>query len=430
MKNKRYQILFLTLIFLFSSCFWIPSSQADPAIQISSYTLSPETLMPGDIAVLTLTIRNAETTSTETTVTIAGGDTTTTTRTIGATIREIKIVAARSGNQQISATGSYKNVGYLAPGASIEVSFVLLVDSNMSEGIHFLIAEVDVSGYTNVKYPIPITVSAAEVILLPTAIPSKVSLGGSTQITVTAVNRRGSPVSDVMISSLDNESFEFEPDVAYIGSVAASTSIATTFSLKPHEKGSTNVSFLLSYKNGENLHTSTLVVPIEFIETLDVAPIITNFPLSITKDGSSRITVEVYNAKTETITGVLVTPLCNATVIPSQYFIGSMDPDDVFSASFDIHADTVDFGTETISFTVSFKQGNDYYETPLVSKTFEVVSGPGVSYQSSGSYSGESSNGMFETPSLTVCLTVFFIIISIFVIVVLLIIRWRKRRKA
>jgi hypothetical protein len=165
---------------------------------------------------------------------------------------------------------------------------------------------------------------------------------------------------------------------------------------------------------------------------LDVAPIITNFPISITKGGSSRISIEVYNAKTEKITGVLVTPICNATVIPSQYFIGSMDPDDVFSASFDVYADTINYGTNIIGFIVSFKQGNDYYETPVVSKTFSVISGPGVSYQTSSSSNSQSSgsNGLPQTPSLMTCLASIIIIVVVIVVLVIFYIRWRKRRKA
>lgn len=108
-----------------------------------------------------------------------------------------------------------------------------------------------------------------------------------------------------------------------------------------------------------------------------------------------------------------------------------MDPDDVFSASFDIYADTVDYGTQIIGFTVSFKQGNEYFETPLVSKSFTVVSGPGQSYQSSSSSatSTSGSNGIPQTPGLMTCLTPIILIVVVIVVGVLFYIRWKKRRK-
>jgi hypothetical protein len=397
---------------------------------VAQYQLSPEILMPGDTAVLTLQLKNAETVATQTSTSISGGETTTIIHTLGVDIAKIWIDPATSGTKQIQATASYTDIGYLAAGASIEVNFKLLVDKNMSEGVYFPVVNVDVSGGTDVIYPLLVKVSNASVDLLSTSVPSKISKGGTTELTVTAVNKRENAVQEIIITP-HGDGVEFAPQSYFIGSLAAATSENVVFSAKPIETGGSNISFFVNYKNGDNLHSNSLVAPLSVIEALDVAPIITNFPLSITKGGSSRISIEVYNAKTEKITGVLVTPICNATVIPSQYFIGSMDPDDVFSASFDIYADTVGYGTQSIGFKVSFKQGNDYYETPLVSKSFSVVSGPGQSYQSSGSSSSTSgSSGVSQTSSLlTTCLTPLIIIIVVIIVVILLYMRRKKRRK-
>jgi hypothetical protein len=431
MKKIMTTTIIITLIISAFVSLYLPSVQASPAVMISQYQLSPEILMPGDTAVLTLQVRNAETVATQTTISGSSPyDATTTIRTLGVDINNIWIVAAQSGGKQIRATANYEDMGYLAAGATIEVNFKLIVDKNMSEGVYFPIVNIDVSSGTDVIYPLLVKVSNASVDLLPTSVPSKISKGGTTELTVTAVNKRENAVKEVIITP-QGDGVEFVPQSYFIGSLAAETSEDVVFSVKPIETKESNISFSVSYKNGDNLHTNSLVAPLSVIEALDVAPIITNFPLSITKGGSARISIEVYNAKTEKITGVLVTPICNATVIPSQYFIGSMDPDDVFSASFDIYADTIGYGTQIIGFKVSFKQGNDYYETPVVSKSFSVVSGPGQSYQSSGSSTSSSgSNGMPATPSLVTCLTPIIIIVVVIVVVVLLYMRWKKRRKA
>ncbi|MBE3137956.1 MAG: hypothetical protein IMZ43_11290 [Thermoplasmata archaeon] len=430
MKKIMTTTIISTLIFSALISLYIPTVQASPAVMISQYQLSPEILMPGDTAVLTLQVKNAETVATQTSTSTSGGDTTTTVRTLGVAIDNIWITAAQSGGKQIRATANYDDIGYLAAGAIIEVNFKLVVDKNMSEGIYFPVVNVDVSGGTDVAYPLLVKVSNASVDVLSTSIPSQISKGGTTELTVTAVNKRENVVKEVIITP-HGDGVEFVPQSYFIGSLAAETSEDVVFSVKPIETGGSNISFSVSYKNGDNLHTNSLIAPLSVIEALDVAPIITNFPISITKGGSARISIEVYNAKTEKITGVLVTPICNATVIPSQYFIGSMDPDDVFSASFDIYADTIGYGTQIIGFKVSFKQGNDYYETPLVSKSFSVVSGPGQSYQSSSSSTSTSgSNGMPQTPSLVTCLTPIILIIVVIVVVILLYMRWKKRRKA
>ncbi|MCX6661428.1 MAG: hypothetical protein NTY91_02635 [Euryarchaeota archaeon] len=408
----------------------LPLVQANPAMMIQQYQVSPEILMPGDTAILTLEVRNGETVATQTTTSGSVGDTTTTVHTLGATLDDISIIPAQSGGKQIRATTHYEDIGYLAAGATIEVNFKLIVDANISEGLYFPNAKIDVSGGTDVQYPLLMKVSNSTVDLLQTSIPSKISNGGATDIIITAVNKRENAVNEVIVTP-HGDNVDFVPSSYFLGSLAAKTSQDVVFSIKPLELGAQNIAFDVTYKNGDNLHTSNLHVPITVIQALDVAPIITNFPISITKGGSSRISIEVYNAKTEKITGVLITPICDATVIPSQYFIGSMDPDDVFSASFDIYADTVDYGTQIIGFTVSFKQGNEYFETPQVTKSFTVVSGPGQSYQSSGSSttSTSGSNGIPQASGLMTCLTPVILIIVVIIVGVLLYMRWKKRRK-
>ena len=426
---KMKKILLILCIFgiMLVSC--IPTVCADPAIMISSYTVSPEILMPGDIAELTLTVANGETTATRTTTTIEGSTTTTTMKTIGAFLNNIWIVAAQSGNKQIYATLNYPDVGYLAPGSHVTMPFKLVANENISEGLYFLTAHIDVETYQDVIYPIPIKVSNASVDLIATSIPSKISMGGTSDVTITVVNNRENSVDKVMVTPTGDD-VEFVPASVFIGSLTAGDSQDVVFSIKPLKSGTKNLSFDVNYNNGDNLHNTSLETTVEVVGTLDVAPIVTSFPSSITKGGSARISIEVYNAKTEKITGVLVTPISNATVVPSQYFIGAMDPDDVFSASFDIYADTVDFGTHTIGFIVSFKQGNDYYETPAIGKSFQVISGIGTSYQNSGGTQSSGSQAMPQAPSLTVCILTILIIIIVIVVIVIVFIRWRKRRKA
>jgi hypothetical protein len=410
---------------------FLPLVQASPAIMIHQYQVAPEVLMPGDSAILTLVVSNGEAVATQTTTSVSADETTTTVHTLGASLDEISINPATSGGKQISATSRYEDLGYLAAGASITVNFKLHVDANISEGTFFPTAEIDVTGGTDVLYPLMIKVSNSTVDLLPKSVPSKISEGGATDIIITVLNKRENMVNDVTITPSGGD-IEFVPSSYFVGSLAAKASQDIVFSLRPRDIGSDDLTFDVTYKNGDNLHSNSLEVPVSIIQTLDVAPIITNFPISITKGGSSRISIEVYNAKTERITGVLVTPISNATVIPSQYFIGSMDPDDVFSASFDIYTDTVDYGTEIIGFVVSFKQGNDYYETPQVSKTFDVITGPGVTYQSSSGSNGQSSgsNGGFQTPSLTTCVLSIVLVIVIVIVVLIMFMRYRKRRRS
>lgn len=255
-----------------------------------------------------------------------------------------------------------------------QLVFFSLPPENITEGLYFPILHVDVKTYKDVQYPIPIRVSNLSASLLAKNVPSKISTSGSTPITITAVNKRETAVEDVTVTAQTEDTLHISPQTVYLGTMESKTSEDIIFSLQPTQIGSYNVSFMISYRNGENLHTDTISFPVEVVPNSDVSPVFYTFPTTISRGSSKRISLEVYNAKTERITGVIVVPETDLTISPSQYFIGTMDPDDVFSASFDISADGASLGNHTVSFKVVFKQDNEYFESPVISHSIQVVS--------------------------------------------------------
>jgi len=354
----------------------VPSYIADPAIKISSYEISPSVLMPGDEATLTLNIYNAEGTSTRTVATTSSTTTTTTAKTNGAIISNVWIASAYDGDKQIKTDLNYDKIGVIAPGGTIAVTFKLTCDEGFSEGLYFPMVNVDLQSdsYEDISYPLPVRVSNFAVDLLSTEVPSQISAGGSTEITFTALNNREDAVDHVKIIPSELDGMKFMPESRYIGTMTSYSSEDVDFSLIPSEPGVYNLSFNISFKNGNNTHYNELTMPITVTETLDVAPVFSSVPTNVEKGQSTRLRLEVYNAKTESISGVIVTPITDLRVSPSQYFIGSMDPDDVFSASFNIFTDdlTID-NNYSIDFKVSFKQGDNYFETPSISSSFKVI---------------------------------------------------------
>ena len=387
----------------------IPTICADPSIIIYDYELTPQIFMPGESGTLKLTIKNAETTNTVARTTTGSSTTTVYTDTVGATFNNIWIVAASDSNsKEVKATLNYEDTGYLAPSASFDITFKMIAEAGIMEGLYFPTVRIDIDTYTDVSFPIPINVSNATVDLISTSVPSKLSISGSTDITLTAVNNRAASIDGVKITPQETTGIEFMPSSIFIGSMSSYDSEGVIFSIKPTEMGEKNLSFDIDFKNGDNLHTRTLTIPIEIVETLDVAPVFYSIPSSIEKGKSTRIRLEVFNAKTSGITGVIVTPITDAKMSPSQYFIGAMDPDDVFSASFDMYTDGLEIGNYTIGFKVSFKQGEDYFETPTVSSSFKIV----AATENSGDGSlGVVIGGM-----------------CILVVALVLFLIWRKRR--
>lgn len=371
-QNTAKGLFFIILFTLFAFCF-VGLTNADPTVMVTDYSLEPETLLPGDSAELTITLTNTETTATKTDNDYINSLVVdSTTDTIAATLKNVWITADGDGSYSIRASENYEDVGDLSPGSSITLSFEITAQNNISEGLYNPIVNVDVVDYQDVQFPIPVRISTFSATLLPKDVPKKISSSGSTSITLTAVNNRETTVEDVTITADVNQSISVSPISTYIGALDSESSQDLTCSLHPSILGKQNVSFTISYRNGENTHTKTITLPIEVIETHDVSPVLYNLPDSIVEQGFDRITLEIYNAKSDTITGVTVIPVTEFYTSPSEYFIGSMNSDDVFSASFDVFSKDLDPGNYSMGFKVSFKQGNNYFESPVIAETIMV----------------------------------------------------------
>jgi hypothetical protein len=368
--------LIASILILILSLLWCMSGGANPALMITEYSLDPAIVMPGDSALLTVTVTNGEATSTYTSASTSGGTTTTTVKTVGATISNMWVEQDTDDQGcRLRALLNYEDFGYIAPSGSFDVSFELVADESLTEGKYFPVVHIDLEStlYEDVAYPIPVTVSNATLELIASDGPSKLSVSGSTDMSLTVVNHRDAAVDGVVITVDDAAGVDIMPNRIFIGELAADSTEDISVTLIPKEIGEMNLSFNASYKNGDNLHYEDLIVPVEVIDVLDVAPVLYSMPSTIEQGKTTRVRLEVYNAKTSEITGVIVTPISEARLSPSQYFIGSMDPDDVFSASFDVDTSSLDLGSYDIGFKVAFKQDENYYETPMVSASFEVV---------------------------------------------------------
>lgn len=404
--NKKICIIEAAfLIFLFS-VFTI-TVQANPSIIVADYELSPSVFSPGDSGTLKLTIKNAESINTVTSTSTTGSQTTVKTETVGAIINNIWIKSAYYNNKKVSAITNYEDIGELAPGASIEISFKIIVDDGIGAGSYYPIVCIDVEDFEDIRYPIEIIVSNSSVDLIPIDLPSKLSKIGATDISFSIINNHESTINNIRIKPNSIDGIVIKPETAVLDSLNAGSSQIVQFSLIPIHTGVNNLTFNMIYKNGENEHSSISFVGVEVVDTLDVAPIIYKLPSKIKEGEKKSIQLKIYNSKNEDISSVIVTPISNVKLTPSQYFIGEMDANDVYSVSFDIDATDLTINqTYDIGFTVTFKQAGTTFETPVIESSFTVV----------------SNNGNGEEAAISI--VVFLIILSVGGF---LIYRWRKK---
>ncbi|MBE0517285.1 MAG: hypothetical protein IBX41_07865 [Methanophagales archaeon] len=342
-----------------------PASAAEgPAVMITSYTVEPQALMPGDTGTITVTIQNTDTQASKTTVasTTSGGYTssTTTTSTISAEIDTIRLIS-RSREiewlQEGTTRTEYLSVGALGPGESITISLPIKAGAYAPEGTYFPEVYIDVRNGDNVRFPVRVNVDRSEVKLLVKDIPSEISLSESKGIAIVVANNRPNAVNGVNVyvkSSTDD--FEFKPAGIFIGKLEAYDKKVVNFTLTPLLEGDKNIYFEVEYKNGDNVHHSKLTSSIVVKSSSDVKLILVNAPESVYQGEVAKLDFYVANGMTKDIKAVSVVPAIEGLkILPSEYFIGDMEAGDLFSASFDLHTTNLEIGEIAIPFKLVFK---------------------------------------------------------------------------
>jgi len=415
--KKQYLICEAAVLLLLLSVLTIPVS-ADPSIVITSYQLTPGVFMPGETGILTLLITNAEAVATTTETTGGATHSVSITETNGVVIERIWISSASdsTGDQIRSLLGAngYEDLGNLAAGASMTVSFEMIAEDNISNGhyfpkVHIDLKNDDYGNYEDVVFPLDIQVSDVPLEIIPNNSPKIISMSGASDISLTLLNLRESFLDNIIITPQKSDKYRIQPEKLVVSQLGASSSEEIHFSIIPETIGTYELAFNISYENGDNSHNTKTAVTVETVDSFEVAPIIYSMPSTIEAETNEEIRLKVYNSKADRISSVIITPHTNARITPSQYFIGSMDADDIYSLSFDIDTTGLTINqTYDISFTVSFKQDDITFETPIIQSSFTVV----------------GSNGNGDETTMAIGIVIILVIVMFFFVY-----RWRKKQR-
>jgi hypothetical protein len=364
-KIGGFMTALFAVVFLLLLTAATASAAEGPAVMITDYTVEPEVLMPGDTGTITLTMKNMDTQSLETTVEQSSGTpgsstTTTSTRSISAEIETIRL-SSRSKDIEWLKEGTqrteYFNVGALGPGESITISLPIKAAAYAHDGTYFPEVYIEVDNGDNVRFPVRVQVDSSELQLLEQDIPSEISISESKEIAIVVANNRPNTVSGVNVFvRSSNDNFEFTPGGIFIGNLEAYEEKEVDFTLTPLFEGDQDIYFEATYKNGNNVHHSELASSVAVKISSDVKLILVNAPESVFKGDVARIDFDVANGMAKDIKAVSVVPAIEGLkILPSEYFIGDMEAGDVFSASFDLHTSDLNVGDTKVPFKVLFK---------------------------------------------------------------------------
>ena len=174
-------------------------------------------------------------------------------------------------------------------------------------------------------------------------------------------------------SLVSNDDIEVTCNSYYdVGLLGPGDAIDFTYSIKVDQDASDGVHFLdFVFVGGGDMYDVKWKIPV-IVDSSGIKIINTE-----TSDRSDFIVLDIANTRPNTVKSVNIVPVTDGVVFqPAEYFIGTMDSDEMFTIQFDIQPD----GTiEQIGFKAQFKNGNNWHESGIQtihinnSKPFTVV---------------------------------------------------------
>jgi hypothetical protein len=242
---------------LLSKCDIAPNPK--PSAMVYEYELSPETLMPGDVGVLTITLKNMQDKPIEKDVDIKSDikgtsgytiDIDAETRfTMDAYIKEAHIV-----ERAFEVENRYSSAGVIGPNEKIKLPFK--ITAPLKEGIYMLkfVADIqDMAGKRSkaINYFIPIVVTGTVNIL-----PQDVS---ENEVRLEVINEGLSDVTCVYVVAVvsNAKGIENPPESMYLGNIKSGESAIAAFEVNNEEMS--RAVFKAVFKHGINKHESNQV---------------------------------------------------------------------------------------------------------------------------------------------------------------------------
>jgi hypothetical protein len=322
-----------------------------PTVSLS-YDIEPAVFMPGDMGTITVTLQNMATGR----VYITEDDET-------LSMNAYIASATLGGNSNFEVLdSSHTNVGLLGPQDTIKLSFNVRAKNTASAGTHFLNLQlVGGSNMYNLNYRIPVKVDDRDLQIILSDMPSTLMNEVST-INVEVVNRRPNAVTSVIVTP-EAEGMVFTPSEYFIGSIPAGNKSTATFTLNTMHSspGKRDVSFAVSYFNGDNLRqTSKLTRQVDLIGQHSL--IFTS--LEVSRAGNRYVVSgDLNNFGTTDAKNVMISVADSENIMPVQpyarYYIGTLEADDF--SSFELSAQVMSGGVSSIPVVIEFRDPNNAY---------------------------------------------------------------------
>jgi hypothetical protein len=344
------------------------AQDAASLVYVSSAKIDPEVFYPYEQGTITVTLMNSGTSS------------------IGLSNPDIL-----SDKVHIMNKDSWNTMSFIGPGSTITYSFLVKVDP--PDGTYFPLFTVGTQNAGSIHYPLIIKVDSADIQASISQKPDTFAQSTKDMVNVSIINPRAAAIKNIIITP-SGEGIEVSPSQKYVSVLNGQSSVEIPFSVTPNQD--TNLTFHISYQNGDNDHSTDVILPIVLGDNKKAAlPIVNN--VELTSAGSSyTLKGDINNAGLTDAKSMVVTVGTPAIAAEpyAQYAIGSLASDDF--SSFEITFTTTDLSSVPLVITWKDKDGNSFSITKNLN--LRTSSGSGSTGTVSAG-SGSSSAGV--TPTTT-----------------------------
>ncbi|MCX6681393.1 MAG: hypothetical protein NTY71_00180, partial [Methanoregula sp.] len=221
--------------------------------------------------------------------------------------------------------------------------------------------------------------------------PDNFSLSTKVKVNMSLINPRDAELKKILITPT-GPGIDVSPSVKYISSLGAGSSIEIPFAVTPRQES--DLTFHVSYWNGDNEHTADVVLPITLGENkMAVQPVVNN--VALTSSGSVyTITGDISNAGLTDAKSMVVTVGSPARAVEpyADYAIGSLASDDF--SSFELTFTGTDLSSVPLIISWKDRDGNSFSRTKNLDLRANTGSGTtGAIPGSSGSTGSVTTTG-------------------------------------
>ena len=318
----------------------------------------------------------------------------------------ITVIVTNSGNQSATLSSAtiidnnfhlvnehaYDTQIVLGPGDQMTYTFVVTADA--TDGTYFPLFTIAFKDSGILNYPVKVEIDSTDIRADIVKKPDNFSLSKKDTIDLSMINPRNNDIKNILIVP-DGSGFDISPSRSFISSLPSGSSTDVQFSITPSRE--TMITFHITYQNGDNRHTSDVVLHLNIGENkLAAKPIVNN--VALTRSGAYySITGDVNNAGLTDAKSMVVTIGAPAHAVEpySDYAIGSLASDDF--SSFEVTFTASDLSLVPLVISWKDNDGNSF----SVTKNLDLRTSSGSAGTSGSASANTGSSGSSGTATTT-----------------------------